>query len=507
MAGAGAGGTSSSAMVPTHAGWRRLGSAASGLVIALICAAPPRPAHAQEAAPASATETTWHWSAVNLTRLETWRCFEPPAGGGDPTYAFVANRLRLGVNAARGRAEVSAAVQYVQFAGLPAGASGPGTLGTGALYYQHAGTRHSRGLWPRTANLRVRLPRGLVLQGGRFGYTSGAEAASGRPKIEAVKRARLDSRLLGEFEWSLYQRTFDGVRGDIDRPAWHLTGAWLKPTQGGFEERAGRSLSGIEVAAATLVLRPGVAVPGTDLSLSAYRYDDARDVSARPDNTGQPAPRVDVGIATLGAAAVGSAATGAGELDWLAWLAWQRGSWYGQPHRAWSLALEAGHQWQAPWQPWLRAGYLEASGDADPSDGRHATFFPMLPTVRKYSMTTAYSTMNLRDVFAEVIVRPAPRVAARVDLRRLWLADRADLWYAGSGATENRGAVFGYAGRRSGGSTDLAPLAVQSALDVTLTRHWSANAFAAVIRGGDVVAASFAGRWLRFVYLEQAVQW
>ena len=193
--------------------------------------------------------------------------------------------------------------------------------------------------------------------------------------------------------------------------------------------------------------------------------------------------------------------------DWLAWFAGQTGSWYGQTHRARSLALEAGYQWKANWQPWVRGGYLDASGDGNPADDRHGTFFPMLPTVRKYSMTTAYSTMNLRDLFAEFIVRPTARVTVRADIHRLWLASGQDLWYAGSGATQNKGAYFGYAGRRSGGSTDLAPAVIEGAADVAIARHVSASAFFGAIRGGQVVTSSFKGRWLRFFYLESMVQW
>ena len=47
-----------------------------------------------------------------------------------------------------------------------------------------------------------------------------------------------------------------------------------------------------------------------------------------------------------------------------------------QTHRAFSVAVEAGHEWSAaPWRPWLRAGFLRASGDDDPADDRHGTFF------------------------------------------------------------------------------------------------------------------------------------
>lgn len=467
----------------------------------------PVAALAQPPASPQPPRQTWRVSVSNVTRLESWRFFDPPPSGGDPDYTFIANRLRLTTTATWPRVELNLAGQYVQFGGLPTAASGPGPLGTGGLYFQHAGETDSRGLYLRTANIRVRLPRGITLQGGRLSYTSGAEAPSGRPKVEAVKRARVDSRLIGEFEWSIYQRSFDGVRADVDRTRWHLTGAWMRPTQGGFEEDAGRTLTEVGVTTATVALRPGVVLPATDVSIFGLRYDDNRAVRARPDNSGVAAPRVDVGINAFGASLAGSAPVGAGEADWLAWIVGQTGDWYGQRHRAWSLVTEAGYQWKTPWQPWIRGGFLHASGDDNPSDDRHGTFFPVLPTVRKWAFTTAYAPMNLRDVFGEVMVRPVPRVSLRADVRRLWLASRGDLWYAGSGATQRTGTFFGYAGRRSGGSTDFAPFVLQAAGDVRINRYWSANAFLGGMRGGDVVAASFTGRWLRYFYLESVVQW
>jgi hypothetical protein len=34
-------------------------------------------------------------------------------------------------------------------------------------------------------------------------FSSGGEAASGVPKIEAVKRQRIDARIVGEVDWSV----------------------------------------------------------------------------------------------------------------------------------------------------------------------------------------------------------------------------------------------------------------------------------------------------------------
>lgn len=460
---------------------------------------PPVPAPQPDA-------TSVRWSVSNTTRMESWHFFDPPPTGGNPDYAFVANRLRVGLSASRSLFDVSAALQYVQFGGLPTQAVGPGPLGTGALYYGQSGRTDSRGLYVRTLTARVRLPSGVALQAGRFPYQSGAESASsGQPKIDAIKRLRLEGRLIGEFEWSLYQRTFDGVRGDLERRDWHLSGAWFRPTQGGFEEKAGIRMNGVDVGSATLTLRPPVAALSTDLAFFALRYQDHRPVTMRPDNTGRSADRADVGVTTLGVAATGAASTGAGEADWFVWFAGQTGTWYSQRHRAWSLALEGGHQWKSPWQPWVRGGVLHASGDGNPADNQHGTFFPLLPTVRKYAFTTAYATMNLRDAFLEFIARPSSRLILRTYARRLWLADPSDLWYAGSGATQQRGSVFGYAGRASGGATGLGTV-IEGAADLPLGRHWSINGFAGGMRGGRVVRGAFAGDWLRFVYLESVVQ-
>jgi hypothetical protein len=441
----------------------------------------------------------------NTSRVESWRFFAPPPSGGNPDYTFVANRLRVGVAGTWSRIDANATVQYVQFGGLPNDASGPGPLGTGALYYSHAGRTDSRGVYLRTLNARARLPGGLAIQAGRMPYQSGAEAPSRRPKVEAVKRARLDGRLVGEFEWSLYQRTFDGVRGDLDRQDWHLTGTWFSPTQGGFEDDAGARMGGIQVGGATLGVRPSVAVPATDISVFAWRYRDERGVAARPDNTGLAADRVSVGITTVGASAIGSAPMGRGETDWFVWFADQTGSWYSQRHHAWSLALEGGYQWKTPWQPWVRAGVLHASGDGNAADDRHGTFFPMLPTVRRYAFTASYAPMNLRDAFAELIARPTPRVVLRADVRRLGLARAEDRWYSGSGASQQQGVNFGYAGRPSGGAKSLGAV-VEGAADVTLGPHLSLNGFIGTIRGGRAVESLFGDRWLRFGYLESVIQ-
>jgi hypothetical protein len=457
---------------------------------------------AQTAKPEAATTTFF---ARNWTRVESWRFFEPRPGGGEPDYTFVANRLQAGVRHTRPRWEVTGALQYVQFGGLPERAIGPGALGTGALYFDASQDTNSNQVYLKTLNLRLTPTPGFTVAIGRLPYATGSESPSGVPAIETVKRQRLDSRLIGEFEWSIYQRAFDGVRVDVDRSAWHLTTSFLMPTQGGFEESANVTMTDIRIVAANLGVKPAALGRRTDLQIFALYYDDERDVRARPDNTGLAPSRVEIGLTTMGTSLVGVYPTAGGELDVLGLAALQRGDWYGQDHAAYAVALEAGHRWPAvPWAPWLRAGVNYSSGDDDPSDDDHGTFFQVMPTARKYAFSVAYTQMNLRDVFAQVILRPHSRVTARLDVHRLDLADAADRWYAGSGATAKRGTFFGYAGRPSSGQSGLGAV-IEAAADVTLTRYSSINGYVGTMSGGDVVRSLFAGHRLTFFYLEHVL--
>lgn len=448
----------------------------------------------------------------NWTRFEVWRYFEPPPPSatftpGDPTTAHVGNRLLAGVRVRRRWGDATVAAQYVQFGGLPTNAVGPGALGTGALYFDHSNDRSSSQVFLKTANVAFRRIGGaLDVQVGRMPYTSGAERASGVPKIEAVKRQRIDSRLVGEFEWSLYQRAFDGVRVDWAAKQFQVTGTAFQPTQGGFEDAAGVSMSGVRVFSGVLTTAPGAVVPAGELQVFAHRYNDTRRVTARPDLSGRPAVAADLGITTVGVHLVSARRAGGGELDAMLWTAGQWGSWYEHQHRGFGVVAEAGYQWaDARWAPWLRGGATWLSGDADPGDDSHGTFFPMLPTVRRYAQSTLYSLANLRDIMAQLMLRPRSNVNVRVDVHVLALAARADGWYAGSGATQESGRIFGYTLRRSAGEARLME-AVEGSVEWRIERRWSVNSYVGVASAGPVVRATFADGPAVFFYLENVVQ-
>ena len=164
--------------------------------------------------------------------------------------------------------------------------------------------------------------------------------------------------------------------------------------------------------------------------------------------------------------------------------------------------VSVGH---ARWQPWLRGGVVWASGDNDPFDDRHGTFFQMLPTVRRYAQSAVYSQMNNVEIFAQALLRPTPSLGIRTDRHHVGLASSRDHWYFGSGATQARGTLFSFSTRPSYGHTDLATIG-EASIEYAIGPHWSVNGYVGVLRGGRVVQQAFPGRTMTFSYVENVIQ-
>lgn len=462
-------------------------------------------ARAQEAEP-KVTATV-----SNVTPVESWSYFQPapdplsltPGPLADPNYTFVGNRSEMGVSVEGSRVDLAGAFSYVRLENLPTNAIGPGALGEGAFYFAAAGVRYSYQLYLSELALRVKSrDQRASVSIGRMRYTSGGEVAAPFPALERLKRERLHSRLLGNFESSLYQRRFDGVRVDLDRPSWHLSSSAFLPTQGGYEESTNLSMPKVQVGSAVFTRKSG---SPREWQAFGHLYRDRRASAAVVDNTASIDRPVDVTVAAVGLSHARVAPTRVGEIDTLLWAAGEFGDWYGQPHRAASVVGEVGHRWtQAPITPWIRAGYLFASGDSDPDDGRHGTFFQMLPSSRKYALSSVYAQMNLHDVFVQVLAEPG-RVKTRLDLHRVSLASGADLWYYGSGATASTGRFFGFAGRATDRARSLGTV-LEGAAEVPITRYWSLNGYVGTMWGGSAVRRLFAGTRLTVWRLENVIR-
>lgn len=444
----------------------------------------------------------------NTTRVESWAYFEPAVTpAGDPDYTFFGNRTDIAVRVAGSRFDFGGAFNYVRLENLPKDAIGPGGLGAGAFYFAASGVNYSYQLYFSELTARIKSAKGTSVTVGRMPFASGGEArlrqgsgvASGG--LERLTADRLESRLIGNFEWSLYQRRFDGARFDVDRSRWHFTAAAFVPTQGGYEESTNLSMPKIQVIDAAVTHKQ----QHSEWQAFGYTYIDRRGEMAVVDNTFSLDRPVDITIETIGGSYARVIPTRSGEADVVGWVATQVGDWYGQPHRAASGTIEGGHRWtQASYRPWLRAGYLWASGDGDGADGRHGTFFQMLPSSRKYALSSVYAQMNLRDAFAQLSVEPRG-FNARIEVHALHLASGADVWYQGSGATASGGRYFGYSARAAHGATSLGTV-VEGAVDVPIKKFWSISGYGAMMSAGEVVQQQFTNTHLTLFTFENVIR-
>lgn len=437
-------------------------------------------------------------------RVESWRWFDTALADG--SYTFGANQVRLGLQQKRKHFDWMLEFEQPTLFGLPGDAIAPppqGVLGLGANYFASNG-REAAGIFLKQGFLRFRLPgkEGNSFRLGRFEFIEGAEPGSKDASISALKRDRIAHRLVGNFGFSHVGRSFDGAQLAWNPRSVNVTVMAGRATRGVFQVDGMGELDA-DILYGALTRATTAAGPG-EWRLFALSYHDGRRTT-KADNRALPArvaDRHNIRVTTVGADLLHLFPTKrAGAFDVLAWGALQGGSWGVQAHRGWAVALEAG--WQPPLKqlkPWLRAGWNRSSGDGDPADASHRTFFQVLPTPRIYARFPFYNLMNTDDLFAELVLRPHQRLTLRSDVHSLRLSSGKDLWYQGGGAYDQF--VFGYAGRPSGGHTSLATVFDLSA-DVTVSKNISVSGYFADAEGKQVVSKIYPdGRSARFGYLE-----
>ena len=285
------------------------------------------------------------------------------------------------------------------------------------------------------------LVDGLGFEVGRLGITDGEETLYEDKTLNWIKKARLSERLLGTFDWPNVGRRYHAVRGSYDTERFRVDAVASKLLAGGFEYNTAFSeLKDVDIFGGFMTLKDHFLIDHTEIRIFCIYFRDDRDVAKS------------VTGGTLDIPAVGASWTGAytglgpGTIDTLVWGCYQWGDWGVTGHSAYAVIGEVGYKFQeVRLQPWLRIGVAHASGDDDPEEGTHKSFFGMAPTNHKYygyMDTTAFS--NLVNFYQQLILKPAEKVLVQMDGHIFWLHDTHDSWYAGSGATRND--VFGYTG-------------------------------------------------------------
>jgi hypothetical protein len=453
----------------------------------------------------------WTFAGSLRLREELWDWFGTGTGRG--RYAFSGELLRLSATRATPNQDTVIELQQTGLFGLPKRATLPapqGQLGLGATYYDASGNQKF-GIALKQAHFKLKDPKNAAsfLKGGRFEFIEGTETAPTDPSLAYLKRERIAHRLIGNFGWSAVGRSFDGLHYSQSNTRTNLTLFGGVPTTGAFTQKSNDEIENVKVGYGALTLTGASKRSPSDARLFGAYYEDTRKGVVKTDNrpaAARAADKAGIRVETIGGHYLRAFTAGPARVDALAWGAYQTGSWGLQSHEAHACAAEFGIQLPSTaWKPWLRIGYYQASGDRDATDSRHATFFPMLPTPRIYARFPFYSEQNLKDAWAQLILRPSARLTARLDFHKLALDRTQDLWYAGGGAFQEKPS-FGYSGRPSGGFGSLATL-IDLSLDYQLRKSSAITFYVAHAQGGNVVRSIFPGRDATFAYLEVTERW
>jgi hypothetical protein len=428
------------------------------------------------------------------TRTEGWSWFE--GNTGNSQYPLWDSLLRIGIGQTRETVDWFAEAEQASILGLPNDAvvaAPQGQLGLGGTYYAANGNEtNNASIFLKQAYVNFKHLGRSSVKIGRFEFFDGMEVKPKDPTLAAVVQTRIAHRLISNFGFAAVQRTFDGGQFSWNSGPNNVTFFGSRPTQGVFQVDG---MSELDVETYYGAFNHAV---NTDHGAGSFRvfalgYVDDRNTVLKTDNRSAGSRTADLGkvqLATWGADYAHVINTeAAGKFDFLAWGAVQTGSWGALTQRSAAFVGEAG--WQPVTKilkPWISAGYSYGSGDGNPKDSTHGTFFQVLTTPRQYARFPFYNMMNNEDAYATLNLTPAAKLRLRSELHALRLASSADLWYLGGGAFQPK--TFGYTGRPSGGHQGLANVWDISA-DYQITRNLSLTPYYGHAWGKAVVQAIY----------------
>jgi hypothetical protein len=425
------------------------------------------------------------------SRAEGWNWFQGPTGNSD--YGLWDSLLRVGIGQTTEHVSWFAEFEQPSILGLPNDAvvaAPQGQLGLGANYYAANGNQtNNASIFLKQAYVDFRHLGPARLKVGRFEYFDGTEVKPKDPLLATVIQTRVSSRLISNFAFAAVQRTFDGGQFSLNSGQNNLTLFGAKPTQGVFQVDGMDELN-VQVYYGAYTHSFNTSQGAGQVRVFGLGYVDDRNTVLKTDNRPTPVRTADLGkieIGTYGGDYVQVVNTpNAGKFDFLVWGVFQSGSWGDLGQRSGAFVGELG--WQPKVQhlkPWLSAGYSYGSGDGNPNDSRHGTFFQLLPTPRQYARFPFYNMMNNEDAYLTLNVKPAPKLTLRSEAHALRLAKASDLWYSGGGAFQAK--TFGYTGRPSNGFQGLGNVWDVSA-DYQLTRSFSTTLYYGHAWGKSVIA-------------------
>ena len=476
-----------------------------GMSVAQLCycqTAPPAPENTS-ALPVSVS--IFDRSRVDATQ---WYAATPT----QETYGFTESLVRIGVAQRIEKWDWQLELAAPADINLPTDAVSPvtaqGQLGLGGTYYA-SNTNNSN---PAAAFLKQGFARyhfagkDNTIRLGRFEYFDGQETQPKDAGVAWLQTNRIAQRLIGNFGFSTAQRSFDGAEAHFGSDSYDITAMAARADQGVFNMNGNPELNvDLQYLAFTK------SAFGDHLLVRAFGmdYHDGRTGITKTDNRAlavRAADHKNIRIGTYGGDAVATAPLGPARADLLFWGALQTGQWGALSHSAGAAAVEGGLQLTTvPTTPWLCGGWFRSTGDNNPTDDQHNTFFQILPTPRVYAQFPFYNLMNNTDGFVQLIDKPTKKIGLRSDLHWLKLTSPNDLWYQGGGAYDNK--VFGYTGRPANGQSSFASV-LDASVDWQVAKPVTMTFYYAKSFGKSVIGAIYpTTKDAQYGYVEFVYRW
>lgn len=397
---------------------------------------------------------------INL-RNELWNTFQKQDSDTDRTYDFFLVRARAFIDFDWEHVSVHVMGQGVKAFNLPEN----GAFGPGVTYFNNSDKNSNPGNFQLVeAFIHLKNLNGFYLKGGRMGFKDGGQVLyKDAPKLNWVIKKRLSERLIGNWDWTLVGRRFDGGSGGYSNDIFDINLMGSIVTFGGFDIEDGlwKDLDRVVVTGGAFTIKEGVLLENTQFQLFNYFYFDNRTPAVNLAGN-------DLKINTTGVSMAGAYPMGSGEWDTMLWFAFQLGDFGDLNQRALAFIAEVGYQFtHTPLKPWLRLGVAYASGDGDPDDSNYGTFFNMVPTNHKwygYADTTAFS--NIVDLYNQILLTPHKKVFLGIDGHLFWLASDEEVWIGGAGPFND--SAFGYAFRDPVPGNDIESF-LGGEVDITLS--------------------------------------
>ena len=449
--------------------------------------------------------------SINSTfRYENWNYFK--FGNHQNSYTFYAMKLKPFAKVVFSNGvSLGLGLNMVGLANLPHDAvtiNPAGPLGWGANYYLSNSLLNNStitGLIVRELSVGYKT-KNFSFKIGRFSFSDGVELSDFYSKdLIFLKNTRASERLIGPLGFTYAERAFDGLNLSYNpKSNISLNLGYFHPTFGAFEiSTANRTIQKVTVTYFSYNLAFD---KNTDFRLFFVNYDDDRNL-VKPSNTSGIEGKTN--ISTIGLHFIKIIENKNYSLDFVGWYSYQWGKW-GQLdnssnllkiiHRAYAFDIELGYKLNSiNFKPHFRISYFHGSGDSNPLDNKHETYFIFLYNGRKFALFPFYNQQNLNDLTFQLIFSSGKNSKIRMDYSILSLDKEEDGWYTGSGALNN--SSFGIVYKPSLGSKKIANV-FSFAINYDFTNKSSISLFYSIADGKDIIRKIYHSSKASYFFIE-----